>query len=188
MKSSKVWNNPYLYHWIWPLFHLFFREKYSFYLVLKWLYDCRNIQNRDFRISTIFLLFIVFVINNPSRMESLHSFLCIYHDHKAIHDTLPSYTKKDARLFILYFGAPVLFQYDCDKKKIVKTSKQKIFYKWLKFIEGSIRISIYLSVLIPCSYRPFPTKETVHIWDYSYWGNLLNNYVLSCKFFPFTYL
>lgn len=99
----------------------------------------------------------------------------------AINGTTPAFATLNLRNFVLYFLAPIQFNFDPTTQEVIATTKAELRHKSWKVLSLFLQCVLVFSVLIPISYLPFPEKHTGNLTDLLYWGHLMNNYVAGCK-------
>lgn len=105
---------------------------------------------------------------------------------EAMYGTSPPIVERDIWTYCIYYSSPIPFLISDKTKQVVKASKQEIATKAKACFLNIVLTSLFLSVLIPFGYSPFPTPRQIgqpldSFFDVFNTGHLLNNYILACE-------
>lgn len=102
---------------------------------------------------------------------------------EAMCGTSPPSVEKDLMTYCLYYSSPIPFLINDETKQIVKASRKEIYSKAKAVLLNIVLVSLFLSVLIPLEYAPFPSPRSMGQPITSFFNtfHLLNNYILACK-------
>ena len=99
----------------------------------------------------------------------------------AIHGTLPPYVEKDLKTFILFYVAPIQFNFDSKTGQVLDSTKEHLVRSVTKTFTSATKVAVLLGLMSHYSYELFPRKQVYKFVDLFYWGNLMNNYAMACK-------
>jgi hypothetical protein len=71
------------------------------------------------------------------------------------------------------------FVIDQKTETVQSATTAGIVSKWIKLLLGLVETTLLLNFLNASDYAPFPRKEIQSIFDFLYWGNLINNFLLA---------
>jgi hypothetical protein len=98
---------------------------------------------------------------------------------EAIYGTVPAFANESLGNFVLYYIAPIQFEFDAKTKKPVLATRSDLARKAIQCNVLFLQTMVFFSVLAPYNYRIFPTRTIHSPLDLFYWGNLCNNYILA---------
>lgn len=105
---------------------------------------------------------------------------------EAMYATSPPMVEKDLWTYCIYYSSPIPFLISGETQQLVKASTREIRAKAKACLINVILTTLFLSVLIPVDYAPFPSPRPIgqplsSIFDIFDMGHLLNNYIIACE-------
>ena len=100
-----------------------------------------------------------------------------------MHGTLPSSVEKDLPHFVMFFVAPIQFNFDEKSGEPILLTKDLFRCSVWKTVKAMFFLAAALGVVVHYQYEVFERKEVHSFWDLLYWRNVMNNYAMACKFF-----
>jgi len=105
---------------------------------------------------------------------------------EAMYGTSPPIVERDMLTYCIYYSSPIPFLINDETKQLVKASKREILSKARACLCNVILTILFLSVLIPLGYAPFPSPRPMgqplsSFFDIFSMGHLLNNYIVACE-------
>jgi hypothetical protein len=79
----------------------------------------------------------------------------------------------------LYHTSIIPFVIDRKTETVQSATTAGIVSKLKKLLPGLVETTLLLNFLNASDYAPFPRKEIQSIFDFLYWGNLINNLLLG---------
>jgi hypothetical protein len=98
-----------------------------------------------------------------------------------MHGTLPPYVERDILSFVLFYVSPLQFYFDSKTGKVVRCTTQHFITNSTGTLMSMIWLSFCLGLMIHVDFELFPRRPVTMFWDLFYWRNILNNYVMACK-------
>ena len=132
--------------------------------------------------------------------------LVIFRSLEALYETTPPYviastscSNGDEKVwkgmirYVAYMTSPVEFEFNPSEQAassgqfLIRTTTHDQITKFFRFVISFEQATFMFSWLESCQYQPFPSVEVTALssWNIFYWGNLLNNLVVSCTLDPF---
>ena len=99
-----------------------------------------------------------------------------------MHGTLPSSVEKDLPHFVMFFVAPIQFNFDVKTGDPIPLSKEVFRRNVWKTTLSMFMVASAFGIMTHYRFELFQKKEIRTLWDLFYWKNVLNNYAMACKY------
>ena len=97
----------------------------------------------------------------------------------AIHGTNEQFVERDLQNYVLFYLAPLQFNFDPKTGEVMSSSSKLLRIKGTKLLHLMLILPIVLGILQQYDYEIFPRQEIKTFVDFFYWANILNNYAMA---------
>lgn len=120
-------------------------------------------------------------LRNPAIIVSgaAASVLLFFRCLEAMYGTGPAFSTQSLRNYCFYFGATVNFELHPKTGALIPLTRKSARERSFKFLRLFIETSLWYSLLLHFDYSVFPSKQRQNILDFFYWGNILNNLLVT---------